>query len=116
MRAIMWVGLVAALTVSVLIACVPGPVPASVGGLPIHNPFSDQPLDGVTVLHVCDKQGICCYWTHSFNSGISCVATKVIVQIYQEDPRREREDKSRSESGGEVQNRGLEARLLRDYR
>lgn len=113
MRTLMWLGLVAATAISLLIACVPGPAPALLSNPLIHSPFSDQIPDGTAILHVCDKQGICCYWTRN-NSGISCVATKVIVQIFQEDPRSERENKGSSESGGKVQNGGLEARLLRD--
>lgn len=82
MRTLTWLAVVGILTVSVMCACVPGPVPASVKPPFVSNPFEESGANpsGIVILHACDKQGICCYWeTHSH--GISCVATKIIVQI-----------------------------------
>lgn len=108
MRALMWFGLIAGLTISVLIACVPGPAPASAGAL-IHSPFGDA-----AILHVCDKQGVCCYWARS-SSVISCVATRTIVIVSPGELKDERKDESSSEAEGETGSSSLENRFLRNY-
>lgn len=108
MRALMWFGLVASVTVSLLIACVPGPASAVD---PLTARVVPWPVGDTQPMRLCDDQGICCY-TIWRTGSISCVATKIIVIISPGDVKDERTSQISPPTGGEVTDRALEKRFF----
>lgn len=115
MRALMWIGLVAATTVALLIACVPGPK-TLVSDAEMHPwpPTSHQPL------RLCDEKGICCYSMYA-SGTISCAATRIIVIVSPGEVSERGYSKGSTplvpnqgdrEIAGEVQSRAIEERFL----
>lgn len=117
MKALMWLGIVGAITISLLIACVPGPATAVA-----HAAVQDLPAWASQPNRLCDDRGVCCYTLRS--GGISCVATKIIIisgEITNEGdnefpPTILDRPQGYEAISGEVASPALEARLLRDYR